>query len=236
MGSTCMYSRDIPLLMKPTAVRAPFVRKLTVKLHCFGSERASMARTATSVPRSHWRPHTWMRCAEPSFMTEICLVWLLAKSMMARENDIDARSTFMPQPAKRSRSRVSRTREDQSAFIYKRHSLQPPPRARVSARWAAAASESQVSSVNALTLFCEAISVRPRALSAAPRKMNIWGGLHESLPRGSMSSPKIVRTSFGFAWLCMVKCSDKCYVPIFPCLDVPPCTRPHARAFSPICS
>ena len=112
-----------------------------------------MARTATSVPRSHCRPHTWMRCAEPSFMTEICLVWLLAKSMMARENDIDARSTFMPQPAKRSRSRVSRTREDQSAFIYKRHSLQLPPRARVSARWAAAASESQVSSVNALTLF-----------------------------------------------------------------------------------
>jgi len=156
-----------------------------------------MARTATSVPRSHWRPHTWMRCAEPSFMTEICLVWLLAKSMMARENDIDARSTFMPQPAKRSRSRVSRTREDQSAFIYKRHSLQPPPRARVSARSGRRRKRESYSSVNAMTLFCETISVHARALSAAPRKMNIWGALHESLPRGSMSSPKIVRTSFG---------------------------------------
>lgn len=84
-----------------------------------------------------------MRCAEPSFMTEICLVWLLAKSMMARDNDIDARSTFMPQPAER----VSRGHERIRAPLFT-SALEPTSAA---CAWAREAREGRSGFVSART-------------------------------------------------------------------------------------
>ena len=88
-------------------------------------------------------------------MTEICLVWLLAKSMMARDNDIDARSTFMPQPAER----VSRGHERIRAPLFT-SALEPTSAA---CAWAREANEGRAGFVSLGTHARSSTPVEPQS-------------------------------------------------------------------------
>ena len=142
-----------------------------------------------------------MRCAEPSFMTEICLVWLLAKSMMARDNDIDARSTFMPQPAER----VSRGHERIRAPLFT-SALEPTSAA---CAWAREAREGRSGFVSARTHgdgpSRRGAQWRQRKASQVKTRIDYCNG--EPLHRLDLR----LASSFSSS-----------------SLDVPPCTRPHA--------
>ena len=158
-----------------------------------------------------------MRCAEPSFMTEICLVWLLAKSMMARDNDIDARRTFMTQPAER----VSRGHERIRAPLFT-SALEPTSAA---CAWAREAREGRSGFVSART---HGDGPSRRGAQWRQRQASqVKTRLEEKYCPTTVTVEPLHRLDLRLASSFFSSS-----------LDVPPCTRPHAAEpsqISPIC-